>query len=1043
MASAASNCQERTRQSFPVGESKNDWVERKQKLTEIATAYLINPAEIKDWELEDRCFNVILESYNRNEWNKLNSLREQALKIKNLHGESIFDVYRRDAINFYLNPPENLVFQGGGPKGLAYIGALRVLEERKLLGGIKRVAGTSAGAITAALIAFGYSSDEVYQFLVEKPLTDFLDLAPSCISLCAGTEFLNWINQVIQAKTGILNCTFGELRKKIENGENFKHLHMFSMRVRPTRKASHFGSEDKEWDNLIIADALRASMSLPLVYPPYTLHFKDPLTQLSYPAENFGSFMDGGLSGKLFNLPIDVFDKKKYTQKDCSALAALHDELNTRTLAFSLYTPREPKNDPPINCIVGTYTEWEQCEKKAASIFRKSKEENNQLRIVRISNTQVGTVKGFFENKDKFGELIESGRAATLAFFQEHEENHDRMEAFAKGEKMKFSNPVTTAFYHTFKNNLSQGSILGVEIVGDNISFHTNHIGSYAPLYNPSRDQFSFTKLAALDDRFSIFILIRNSRYEITDSPEKKIGKEEALEQARKLYNQNASFYKKCFHWDIFRKLIIERNISEYIEFFMEQGVSFNTPTLNPLGYAYHCGAFKSFEALLKDPKVNLEIIEPGTNKTLLYYMAKGGQLDLAKAYCEVYKIKHPESYQSLLDHKVNSSSGIKKSALDIALEKRKAKIIDFLIEEGATYQDYYEKYIAGRPVQKMLVGDMDRKLSEEEKLKAFEFCLKKIYKIVCTSPPSGPDFDSDSEYKYDHSEGYNYLERLIRNKIRSGSFENLKTPDGSGLLLNILIHTSNDNPLARGRLTRLVLEGEFKDNVNQINNNGITPLLAVAEHKALSEYDFSEKKERALSSSELKEADMMSYLLDIQGIDVNYQNADGNTALHYAVSRKARRNVQSLLSHKEINPNIQNNSGQTPLHLTQDREIIELLIQAGAKDTLVNDQGIALKEIHGSLKKTDEYKGIFANWFGYYEGIHQSESTLASKITLGTTFTILNIIGFPFIFPIMATIDTVNSIQHATTNDGSQCICRSCDEKRRIAEIKLPALRF
>lgn len=46
------------------------------------------------------------------------------------------------------------VFQGGGAKGLAYLGALEVLESQGYW--FRRVAGTSAGSWTAALIACGY-----------------------------------------------------------------------------------------------------------------------------------------------------------------------------------------------------------------------------------------------------------------------------------------------------------------------------------------------------------------------------------------------------------------------------------------------------------------------------------------------------------------------------------------------------------------------------------------------------------------------------------------------------------------------------------------------------------------------------------------------------------------------------------------------------------------------------------------------------------------------------------------------------------------------
>ena len=52
----------------------------------------------------------------------------------------------------------NLVFQGGGVKGIAYAGALQVLESRGILAQIERVAGTSAGAITACLVSLNYDA---------------------------------------------------------------------------------------------------------------------------------------------------------------------------------------------------------------------------------------------------------------------------------------------------------------------------------------------------------------------------------------------------------------------------------------------------------------------------------------------------------------------------------------------------------------------------------------------------------------------------------------------------------------------------------------------------------------------------------------------------------------------------------------------------------------------------------------------------------------------------------------------------------------------
>ena len=52
------------------------------------------------------------------------------------------------------------IFEGGGAKGIAHIGALRALEDAKL--DFAGFAGTSAGAIVAALAAAGYSSREMF-----------------------------------------------------------------------------------------------------------------------------------------------------------------------------------------------------------------------------------------------------------------------------------------------------------------------------------------------------------------------------------------------------------------------------------------------------------------------------------------------------------------------------------------------------------------------------------------------------------------------------------------------------------------------------------------------------------------------------------------------------------------------------------------------------------------------------------------------------------------------------------------------------------------
>lgn len=52
------------------------------------------------------------------------------------------------------------VFEGGGARGFAHVGALRATERRGL--SFRAVAGTSIGAIIASLVAAGYRSDELF-----------------------------------------------------------------------------------------------------------------------------------------------------------------------------------------------------------------------------------------------------------------------------------------------------------------------------------------------------------------------------------------------------------------------------------------------------------------------------------------------------------------------------------------------------------------------------------------------------------------------------------------------------------------------------------------------------------------------------------------------------------------------------------------------------------------------------------------------------------------------------------------------------------------
>ena len=53
----------------------------------------------------------------------------------------------------------DMVFEGGGAKGMVFVGAMEAFEGARLT--YDRLVGSSAGAITAALLAAGYSAAEI------------------------------------------------------------------------------------------------------------------------------------------------------------------------------------------------------------------------------------------------------------------------------------------------------------------------------------------------------------------------------------------------------------------------------------------------------------------------------------------------------------------------------------------------------------------------------------------------------------------------------------------------------------------------------------------------------------------------------------------------------------------------------------------------------------------------------------------------------------------------------------------------------------------
>lgn len=199
----------------------------------------------------------------------------------------------------------NLVFEGGGVKGIAYAGALRVMEEKNILGSIKRVGGASAGAIMAVLLGLAYSLSDIKKILSELDFRNFMDDSTGVVrdfrrlvnefGWCRGEFFRAWIGELIRKKTGNSEATFNDLHSA---GKKAGYRSLFLMGTNlSTGFAEVFSHEHTP--RMCIADAARISMSIPLFFAARRSMRGDV-------------YVDGGL---IDNYPVKLFDRKKYVEK--------------------------------------------------------------------------------------------------------------------------------------------------------------------------------------------------------------------------------------------------------------------------------------------------------------------------------------------------------------------------------------------------------------------------------------------------------------------------------------------------------------------------------------------------------------------------------------------------------------------------------------------------------------------------------------------------------------------------------------------------------
>jgi NTE family protein len=109
-----------------------------------------------------------------------------------------------------------LILSGGGARGFAHIGVLRVLEHTQTQ--VDVIAGTSMGAILGALYANGYSSEEIYKLSQAVSWRDVLDFSMQS-GLIKGEKMHQLLATHLPADFKDLQKPFAVATTDIESGE--------------------------------------------------------------------------------------------------------------------------------------------------------------------------------------------------------------------------------------------------------------------------------------------------------------------------------------------------------------------------------------------------------------------------------------------------------------------------------------------------------------------------------------------------------------------------------------------------------------------------------------------------------------------------------------------------------------------------------------------------------------------------------------------------------------------------------------------------------
>jgi NTE family protein len=307
----------------------------------------------------------------------------------------------------------DLVLEGGGVKGIGLAGAYEALVRNGFEPA--NVAGTSAGAIAAALIAAGYTPAELrteilglnYRQFEDEGWEDKLPLIDRTASILLdlgiyeGKRFREWMAGKLEAK-GVR--TFADLvRDPDETDLRYRYkLHVIvsdvterALLVLP-RDAAKLGLDP---DELEVADAIRMSMSIPIFFEP--VRHENPKTGQEH------VLVDGGM---LSNFPVWLFDCKE-GEPEWPTFGLLLVEPKLREHLGKRIEP--PKRDRGVSALIDYLKSLAQT--MMAAHDRLYLEQSDFARTIPIPTLGVGTTE-FDITPERAEALYESGVKAAEEF---------------------------------------------------------------------------------------------------------------------------------------------------------------------------------------------------------------------------------------------------------------------------------------------------------------------------------------------------------------------------------------------------------------------------------------------------------------------------------------------------------------------------------------------------------------------------------------------------------------------------------------------------